>query len=111
VNSLTDDGVLAIQVGTAATIDDPRPDYGIYKNREALFIALETNPNVAAMYVYEEAQCGFLEPHAFLIVCKTVSCRSRWYARSDQIDYQIYERIVRKWHKISINRIVFSWAI
>jgi spermidine synthase len=95
VNSLTDDGVLAIQVGTAATIDDPRPDYGIYKNREALFHVLEANLSVEAMFVYEEAQCGFLEPHAFLIVCKTAECRSRWYARSDQIDYQIYDRIVR----------------
>jgi spermidine synthase len=95
VNSLTDDGVLAIQVGTAATIDDPRPDYGIYKNREALFNVLEANPTVEAMFVYEEAQCGFLEPHAFLIVCRSVECRSRWYARSDSVDYQIYERIVR----------------
>ena len=95
VNSLSDDGVLAIQVGTAATIDDPRPDYGIYKNREVLFNTLEANPKVEAMFVYEEPQCGFLEPHAFLIICRTVKCRSRWYARSDGIDYQIYERIVR----------------
>ena len=93
VNSLTDDGVMAIQVGTAATIDDPRPDRGIYKNREALFQVLEANPNVEAMFVYEESQCGFLEPHAFLIVCKSVACRSRWYARNDQVDYEIYDRI------------------
>jgi spermidine synthase len=95
VNSLSDDGVLAIQVGTAATIDDPRPDFGIYKNREALFKALEANPDVEAMLVFEEPHCGFLEPHAFLIVCKSAGCRSRWYARSDQVDYEIYDRIVR----------------
>lgn len=95
VNSLSDDGVLAIQVGSAATIDDPRPDFGIYKNREALFKALEANAEVEAMLVYEEPHCGFLEPHAFLIVCKNAECRSRWYARSDQVDYEIYDRIVR----------------
>lgn len=95
VDSLSEEGVLAIQVGTAATIDDPRPDFGIYNNREALFRVLEANPDVKAMFVYEEPHCGFLEPHAFLIVCKSVSCRSRWYARQDQIDYEIYDRIVR----------------
>lgn len=95
VGGLTEEGVLAIQVGSAATIDDPRPDFGIYKNRETLFRALEANPDVAAMFVYEEPHCGFLEPHSFLIVCKSASCRSRWYARSDQVDYEIYDRIVR----------------
>jgi len=95
VNALSDDGVLVIQVGTAATIDDPRPEFGIYKNRERLFRAFEENPDVATMLVYEEAHCGFLEPHSFLVVCRSDSCRSRWYARSDQVDYQIYERIVR----------------
>jgi Spermine/spermidine synthase domain len=95
VNSLSDDGVMAIQVGTAATIDDPRPDFGVYKNREALFRSLEANPDVKTMFVYEEPDCGFLEPHSFLIVCKSTSCRSRWYARQDQVDYEIYDRIVR----------------
>jgi spermidine synthase len=80
LDSLTDEGVLVLQVGTAATIDDPRPDFGIYKTRENLFRMLEANPSVAAMLVYEEAHCGFLEPHSFLLVCKTVECRSRWYA-------------------------------
>lgn len=80
VDSLTEEGVLVFQVGTAATIDDPRPDFGIYKTREALFQMLEKNPAVEAMLVFEEAHCGFLEPHAFLLVCKTAECRSRWYA-------------------------------
>lgn len=95
IKSLSDDGVLVIQIGTAATIDDPRPEFGIYRNRHALFQTLEANPEVETMLVYEEAHCGFLEPHAFLVVCKDESCRSRWYARSDQIDYEIYDRIVR----------------
>ncbi|GKZ00023.1 hypothetical protein MPSEU_000955700 [Mayamaea pseudoterrestris] len=94
MNSLSENGILAIQVGTAASIDDPRPDMGIYKNRENLFNMLEARDDVEAMLVYEDANCGFLEPHSFLIVCKSVDCRSRWYARSDEIDYQIYDRIV-----------------
>lgn len=95
MNSLTDDGVLVVQVGTAATVDEPRPEYGIYKNREVLFNNFENNPNVEAIFVYEDPHCGFLEPHSFLLVCKSASCRSRWYGRSDQVDYEIYDRITR----------------
>lgn len=95
VNSLSDKGVLVIQIGTAATIDDPRPDFGIYRQREALFRKFESNPKIEAMFVYEEPHAGYLEPHSYLLVCRSVDCRSRWYARSDQVDYQIYDRIVR----------------
>jgi hypothetical protein len=56
---------------------------------------LEARDDVEAMLIYEDANCGFLEPHSFLIVCKNVECRSRWYARSDEINYQIYDRIVQ----------------
>ena len=27
-----------------------------------------------------EAQCGYCEPCAFLVACRVVSCRKRWYA-------------------------------
>lgn len=95
INSLSEEGILTIQIGTAASIDDPRPDFGVYKQREFLFNLIEANSKIEAMFVYEEPHCGFTEPHAFLIACKSASCRSHWYARSDQVDFQIYERIVR----------------
>lgn len=47
------------------------------------------------MFVYEDPYCGFKEPRAFMIVCRSSDCRSRWYAPSDVIDYEIYDRIVR----------------
>jgi len=95
MKSLSGDGVLAIVVGKAPNIHDPKPDLGVYKHREALFNILEELPEVAGMFVYEEAHAGFEEPHSFLAVCKNANCRSRWYAESDAIDFQIYERIVR----------------
>jgi spermidine synthase len=95
MKSLSDEGVLAVVVGKAPNIHDPKPDIGVYKHREALFNILEGLPEVAAMFVYEEAHSGFEEPHSFLAVCKSASCRSRWYAESDAIDFQVYERIVR----------------
>ena len=35
---------------------------------------------VSSMGVYEEAHCGYCEPCAFLVACRVVSCRKRWYA-------------------------------
>lgn len=95
VTSLSDDGIMAIQIGTAATIHDPKPDVGINARRERMFNHLEEHPDVEAMLVFEEPNCLFLEPHSFMIVCKSAECRSRWYARSDQVEYEIYDRIVK----------------
>jgi S-adenosylmethionine decarboxylase proenzyme len=95
MKSLSEEGVLSIVVGTCPNIYDPKPSIGFHKQREALFKILEGLPEVAAMFVYEEAHSGYEEPHSFLTVCKSASCRSRWYAESDAIDFQVYDRIVR----------------
>lgn len=94
LSSLTDDGILIVQVGTAPTIYDPRADLGVYKEREELFNIFEANDQVEAMLVYEEDQCGFLEPHSFLVVCKSAKCRGEWMRESDIIEYAIFTRTV-----------------
>lgn len=95
LESLTPDGILAIQIGRAPTILDPKPDIGFNAPRERLFQTLETLPQVAAMFVYEDPHCGFDEPRAFMVVCRASTCRSRFYASADEMDYFIYDRIVR----------------
>ena len=94
LTSLSDDGIIVMQVGTAPNIHDPRADLGVYELRERMFNTLESQDAVKAMFVYEEAHCGFLEPWAFLVICKSVDCRSRWFYETDVIDYEIYDRIV-----------------
>jgi len=91
--SLTDDGVMVLQVGNAPNIHDPKADMGVFATREATFQMLEAHPQTAAMHVYEEAHCGLNEPQAFLLICKSTKCKEQWYANADVIDYQIYERI------------------
>ena len=95
VKSLSPEGVMMIYVGTAADIDDPRADKGVLFVREQLIRQLEANPEVEAMLVYEEARSGFFDPRSMLIICKSDKCRSRWYSRSDQVDFAIYNRIVK----------------
>ena len=94
-NSLTPDGVMVIQVGSAPNIHDPKADIGVYSTREKMFQMIEAHPQTKVMHVYEEAHCGFNEPHAFLVICKSNACKEQWYAASDVIDYQIYERIAK----------------
>jgi len=93
LRSLADDGVLLIQIGTASEISDPKADIGSFSIREKLFNLFEQHSDVASIHVYEE-DCGFLEAHSFLVVCKDISCRTRWNARTDAVDYEIYSRIL-----------------
>eukprot|EP00581_Thalassiosira_minuscula_P007940 CAMPEP_0183712238 /NCGR_PEP_ID=MMETSP0737-20130205/7413_1 /TAXON_ID=385413 /ORGANISM="Thalassiosira miniscula, Strain CCMP1093" /LENGTH=881 /DNA_ID=CAMNT_0025940817 /DNA_START=299 /DNA_END=2944 /DNA_ORIENTATION=- len=93
VDSLTSKGVMAIQIGFAPSILDPRADKGVNPKREVLINNLEANPQVASLHIYEEAHCGYWEPRAFLVACRDVSCRKQWYSETDEVDYQIYERI------------------
>lgn len=93
IQSLTPNGVIAINIGMAPSILDPRADKGVHKKRELLINNLEANPSVASIHVYEEAHCGYWEPRSFLVACRDASCRKRWYAETDEVDYEIYERI------------------
>lgn len=95
MDSLSEEGVILIQIGTAPELLEPRGDLGVHRMREKLLSMFENHPSVAAMHVYEEAQSGFLDPHSFLMICKNTSCRNRWYARSDEIDYEIHDRVLR----------------
>lgn len=95
MDRLTEEGILVIQIGRAPTILDPRPDIGFNAPRERLFQTLEGLAQVQAMFVYEDPHCGFPEPRAFMVVCKSVSCRSRFYSTADEMDYFIYDRIAR----------------
>eukprot|EP00980_Cylindrotheca_fusiformis_P012269 scaffold2999_cov113-Cylindrotheca_fusiformis.AAC.4 len=92
LNSMTEDGVLVIQIGYAPTITDPKPDMGYNAPRETLFRSLEQLPMVHSMFVYEDPHVGFLVPKAFLLVCKSESCRSRFYATPDEINMEIAKR-------------------
>ena len=84
---------MAVQIGMAPSILDPRADKGVNRKRELLINNLEANPNIASIHIYEEAHCGFWEPCSFLVACRDISSRKHWFAETDEIDYQIYERI------------------
>jgi len=94
LSSLAEGGIIVSNAGVAPTIHDPRADLGVFSNRELFINLFEESKDVGAVMVYEEAHCGFLEPHSFLVVCNNSNCRSRWLRESAVFDYDIYDRIV-----------------
>ncbi len=95
LDSLTDEGLFALDAGGSFSVHDPKPDVGVYAPRERFFNILEAHPSTGAMMVYEEAHAGYDDPRDFLTVCKNKSCRKRWYESPVAIDDEIYERIRR----------------
>lgn len=93
IASLSPNGVVSFNIGMAPSILDPRADKGVNPKRELLIKNLEQNPQVSSIHIYEEAHCGFWEPRSFLVACRDSSCRKRWYAETDEVDYQVYDRI------------------
>ena len=95
ISSLSPDGVVALKAGIAPSILDPRADKGVNPKRELMINALESDPNVASVHVYEEAHCGYLEPRSFLVACRDVGCRRNWYADVDAVDSLVVQRVGR----------------
>lgn len=93
IASLSPNGVVSFNIGMAPSILDPRADKGVNPKRELLINNLEQNPQVSSIHIYEEAHCGFWEPRSFLVACRDSGCRKRWYAETDEVDYQVYDRI------------------
>lgn len=93
LNSLADDGIVVLRLGNAENIHNPRASLGVAKKREDMMVLLEEHPLTEAIFVYEEAHCGFAVPLTFLMVCKNSSCRKRWYASADATDTEIYARL------------------
>merc|ERR1711874_287148 len=86
-NSLTEDGILAIQIGLVPSIHDPAN--GSNYSREKILRTIEQHPSTQAMLVHEEPHVGFEEPTAFLISCKNAGCRNKWYQNALQVDYYL----------------------
>mmetsp|Transcript_30368 Transcript_30368/g.51974 ORF Transcript_30368/g.51974 Transcript_30368/m.51974 type:complete len:858 (+) Transcript_30368:175-2748(+) len=93
VESLSPLGVLVINAGEAPMIVDPRADKGMQPKREAFTKLLEAHPKIASIFVFEDAQSGYVDPVAFLVACRDASCRKNWYGQTDEINYQVFDRL------------------
>ena len=93
-NSLSDDGLIVLQLGEAPDHDDPAAMHSRSNRREVLIELLE-DVGFEAMHVYEEGNCGFEAPWTFLVAMKNDEIDMRWYMNEAQVDIEIHDRIVR----------------
>jgi len=93
-HALGDDGILIMQLGPAAALEDPAEEITVNRNRAGL-TKMIANIGFKSMHTYEESHAGFNDPWEYLIACKSYSCRERFYASSAQVELSIHKRIRR----------------
>jgi hypothetical protein len=92
-NSLTDDGILVMQLGESPQFYSPDETHSKFKNRAKTTDLLE-KLGFESIHVYEEAHCGFHAPWTYVVGFKSHNSRTRWYANVAQIDLDIQKRSV-----------------
>lgn len=102
MESLTPDGILAVNLGAGPTILHPQAVCGHFAKHEALLRTLEALSDVATILVYDDDNSlddssAEVSPSAWMLVCKSMSCRHHFYASSPEaIDAKIEERTMVK---------------
>ena len=94
-NSLSDDGVLVLQLGEATeNYSRPAAQFSKESRRRAL-IDLLVDVGFEAMHLYEDGNCGFGAAWTFLVAFKKEGDDQAWYRSQAQVDVQIHKRIIR----------------
>ena len=90
--SLTEDGILVMQVGGSPDLDNYAEQYGADKNRAVLFQTV-TAIGFQRMHVFEEDHCGFDNSWSFLVACKSEE-RCSWLHNEAEVELKIRKRIL-----------------
>ena len=93
-NSLTDDGVIVLQLGEAPGEEDPGEEFTKSSRRQTLIYLLE-EVGFETMHFFEDGNCGFEAPWSFLVAMKDETIDSRWYMSEAAVEVAIHERTVR----------------
>jgi hypothetical protein len=93
-NSLTDDGVVVLQLGEAPYHSSPASQFTKAKRRENL-IKILVDVGFETVHVYEDGNCGFDGSWTYLVAAKDSDNDMRWYSRQAEIEVEIHNRIRR----------------
>jgi len=93
-DSLSLNGVMAVQLGMAPSRMDPSEELGINKNRDYLKNSL-VRIGFQSLHIYHEPHCLFEKPWTYIVAMKDSRSRQLWYQNRPQIDLQIHQRIKR----------------
>mmetsp|Transcript_10612 Transcript_10612/g.15330 ORF Transcript_10612/g.15330 Transcript_10612/m.15330 type:complete len:399 (+) Transcript_10612:920-2116(+) len=93
-NALTDDGVLIMQLGEAAYLNDPPEEYTDSKNKANIVDKLSRKVGFQSVHEYQEPHCGFLDSWTFMVGCKNArSCHKQWYSNAASKQLDIHRRL------------------
>jgi hypothetical protein len=92
-NSLTDDGVIVLQLGEAPSYKNPAEQF-TKSSRRQLLIKLLEDVGFEEMHFYEDGNCRFEAPWTFLVAAKGADASGRWYMSNAAVDIDIHERTV-----------------
>ena len=93
-NSLTDNGVIVLQLGEAPGEEDPGEQFTKSSRRQTLINLLE-KVGFETMHFFEDSNCGFEAPWSFLVAIKDETIESRWYMSEAAVEVEIHGRTVR----------------
>jgi len=93
-DSLTESGILVLQLGMSPDSFDPSEDFSKNHKRAYLIGAL-SRIGFESIHVYEEAHCGFAAPWSFLVAMKDYSSRALWYRNSAEVNLEIHKRMLK----------------
>jgi spermidine synthase len=93
-NSLSDNGILVMELGESPDSRDPDEMKSGDKNRVVALNLLES-AGFESIHAFEESHCGFGAAWTFIVAFKSYSSRKLWYANSAEIELAIQKRTVR----------------
>lgn len=92
-NSLSENGILVMQLGISAQMLDPMESMSINEKRYFVLNSLE-KIGFQSLHVYEEGNCGFRWPWIFAAALKNTKYDDMWYRNAAEIDLDIAKRMI-----------------
>eukprot|EP00548_Thalassiothrix_antarctica_P004162 CAMPEP_0194146414 /NCGR_PEP_ID=MMETSP0152-20130528/20575_1 /TAXON_ID=1049557 /ORGANISM="Thalassiothrix antarctica, Strain L6-D1" /LENGTH=776 /DNA_ID=CAMNT_0038846929 /DNA_START=377 /DNA_END=2707 /DNA_ORIENTATION=+ len=93
-NSLSEDGILVIQVGQTPTSDGPPELLSTFRNRAILIQHLK-ELGFKTMHVYGQNHGGYSDTWNYLMAAKSLEARKNWYENAAQINMRLKKRLVK----------------
>jgi spermidine synthase len=91
--SLTDNGILAVQLGETPWFGSPPDEVGVFTNR-AIIIQKFAEVGFQSFHVYSEAHSEITGPWSTLLAFKDYNTRTNWYRNAAEIDLELQKRIL-----------------
>ena len=91
--SMSDDGVIIMQLGESPSLVDAADSLGLDRKRSAITKLLR-DVGFESMHAYEDGHSNFMYPWSYLVAFKSYSNRLQWYLNEAELEIAIHQRIL-----------------